>query len=104
MGRSSTHTPTPSLRPRSPLQTTPPPPPSLFWCLYPICPSPRTAPNGTEDDRERMRRTPSARPLGISARACDWKHTVNKRPLGMDAASRYESRAAVVQHHQYTWP
>lgn len=58
MGRGSTHTPSPSLRPNSPLQILPPFPSSSSLSLYPICPSPRTAPNGTEAGRERMRRSP----------------------------------------------
>lgn len=75
---------------------------SLFPLLVSHLPrNPRNAPNGTEAARERMRRLPgvfpamklSARPLGISARpACDWKHTANKCPLRMDAASRRDIR------------
>lgn len=75
---------------------------SLFPLLVShLPPSPRNAPNGTEAARERMRllpgvfpaMKPSARPLGISARpACDWKHTANKCPLRMDAASRRDIR------------
>ncbi|CAB1421024.1 unnamed protein product [Pleuronectes platessa] len=37
-----------------------------------------------------------ARPLGTAARpACDWKHTVNKCPLGMDAAGKPAERGIV---------
>lgn len=52
-----THTlaiPSPSLSPSNP------PPLPCSRCLYPICPSPRTAPNGTEAGRERMRCVPGA--------------------------------------------
>lgn len=41
-----------------PFKSSPPFPSSSSLSLYPICPSPRTAPNGTEAGRERMRRSP----------------------------------------------
>lgn len=94
MGRGNTHTPPPSLRPRSPLQIL-----LLFpvpCACIPSARAPELHPMGRRLVRSAcaMRRAfscdrLSARPLGISARpACDWKHTVNKCPLGMDAASR----------------